>query len=306
MRNWLGRLLDHKVLPRLGGILLAWGLLAAAPAQAQHTILHTEQSPFSPIIVYELAGERCMAFGTFLGAGRQTCQDVKAPRRMVFDYTRMMMSALLTQPRPASILVIGLGGGTLPRAYAELLPKARIDVVEIDPAVVKIARTFFGFQPSDRVRVHEADGRKFVQDAVRAGTRYDLVLLDAFDADYIPSHLTTREFLAEVKTLLAPGGVLAANTFTGSTLFERESATYAEVFGPTYNLRSGNRVILAANGPLPDDAALRRNLDTWKHRLTPYGVDLERELGRYGPPPDWPRDTAVLRDGVDTKTPSLQ
>ena len=84
-------------------------------------------------------------------------------------------------------------------------------------------------------------------------------MLDAFDHEYIPEHLLTREFLQEVKSLLAPGGVLAANTFSSSRLYDHESATYAAVFPQFFNLKRENRVIIASNGPLPDAAQLRAN-----------------------------------------------
>ena len=70
-------------------------------------------------------------------------------------------------------------------------------------------------------------------------------MLDAFDHEYIPEHLLTQEFLQEVKSLLAPGGVLAANTFSSSRLYEHESSTYATVFPQFFNLKRENRVIIA-------------------------------------------------------------
>ncbi len=92
-----------------------------------------------------------------------------------------------------------------------------------------------------------------------ATQRYDLIMLDAFDHEYIPEHLLTQEFLQEVKSLLAPGGVLAANTFSSSGLYEHESVTYAKVFEKFFNLKRENRVIVARLGALPDAQQLRAN-----------------------------------------------
>ncbi len=80
-------------------------------------------------------------------------------------------------------------------------------------------------------------------------------MLDAFNGDYIPEHLMTREYLAETRALLTSDGVLASNTFAISRLYHNESVTYADVFGPFFNLRSddtANRVIIASRGALPD------------------------------------------------------
>jgi len=284
---------------RLGArrLTVAWLLLLACASAAARQVLHTEPSAYAPVVVYEDGGERCLTFGSAGNGGRQTCVPVDGSPRMVLSYTRMMVSALLAQPAPARVLVIGLGGGTLPTALAALLPQARIDVVEIDPAVDRVAQAWFGFRPSARLRVHHDDGRAYVERAVHEGSQYDLVLLDAFDADYIPRHLTTQEFLRQVRALLAPQGVLAANTFSSSDFYDRESATYASVFGECFNLRAGNRVIIAVNGTLPDEASLARNEALWAARLEPYGVDLERERLRYARRLDFPAGTRVLRDG---------
>ena len=101
----------------------------------------------------------------------------------------------------------------------------------------------------------------------KRGTRYDLVMLDAFDHEYIPEHLLTREFLQEVKALLAPRGVLAANTFATSRLYDFESATYFSVFGEFYRLKRGNRVILVRADGLPGAEELARNADVVEARL---------------------------------------
>ena len=146
------------------------------------------------------------------------------------------------------------------RAARGAFPRRRIDVVEIDPAVVRVAKEYFDFRRGRaRTRCHELDGRVFVKRAIREAQRYDLIMLDAFDHEYIPEHLLTREFLREVKSLLAPDGVLAANTFSSSRLYDHESTTYAAVFPQFFNLKRDNRVIIAVNGALPDDVRLQAN-----------------------------------------------
>ncbi|MCK9512340.1 MAG: fused MFS/spermidine synthase [Pigmentiphaga sp.] len=273
--------------------LAALGWLVPAAAQQ---IIHTEPSMFSPIVVYEARGERCMAFGSVQALGRQTCRDLKQPERLVFQYTQMVLSALWLQPDPQRILIVGLGGGTLPMALAGLFPQAVIDTVEIDPAVLRVARTYFGYRPGERQRIHVADGRAHIEAAAARGEHYDLIILDAFDATYIPPHLMTRQFLETVKQLLSPGGVLAANTFTSSRLYERESATYAAVFGPYYQLRGGNRVILARPAGLPKLPELRTQALEHAADLAPLGVSTPQLLNLLGPMPNWPADTEILSD----------
>src|SRR5437868_11998264 len=202
-------------------------LLAIAPAYADsQKLLHSERSLYREVLVYETGSERCMCFTRFCRIGRQSCMDMKQPDFLELNYTRMMLASLYLKPQPRSILIIGLGGGTLPRALTKILPQTSIDVVEIDPAVISVAKKYFAFNTSDRVRVIEADGRVYVKRAIREKRKYDLIMLDAFDHEYIPEHLLTQEFMREVKALLAPGAVLAANTFSSSRLYDYESVTY--------------------------------------------------------------------------------
>lgn len=259
-------------------------------------VVHTEPSAFSPIVIYEERGERCMNFGSVDAVGRQTCIDLESPDRMVFGYTRMMMSALFVKPDPENVLIIGLGGGTLSSALGQVLPDAVIDTVEIDPAVVQVASEHFGYRQSDRQRVFLEDGRAFIERTHREGRRYDMVMLDAFDVNYIPPHLLTQEFLQHVRAILEPDGVLVANTFSESTLYHQESATYASVFGDFFNLREGNRVIIASAGALPDAAQLEHNAQTLAEKLAPFGIEVERQLGLFSRDKDWDQDAAVLVD----------
>lgn len=278
-------------------LLLVAGLLAAHAASADNMkLLHSERSLYREVLVYETGDVRCICFTRFCRIGRQTCQDVKHPDRIVMNYPQMMLSSLFLQPEPKSVLIIGLGGGTIPRALHELAPQARIDVVEIDPAVVRVARRYFDLGDNSELNVIEADGRVQVKRALREQKSYDLIMLDAFDHEYIPEHLLTQEFLKEVKALLAPGGVLAANTFSSSRLYDHESTTYASVFPEFFNLKRENRVIIAANGPLPNPEQLRINSKRFERAFSSFGISTGKLLPLFSRKQDWERDARILTD----------
>ncbi len=274
-------------------VLLCAGMAAHADAQK---LVHSERSLYREVLVYDTGSVRCMCFTRHCRVGRQTCMDTQHPDRFALNYTRMMLGALYLQPEPRSILIIGLGGGTLPRALMQVLPQATIDTVEIDPAVVRMAQQYFDFRPGGRVSVAEQDGRVFVKRAIREQRKYDLIMLDAFDHEYIPEHLLTQEFLREVKSLLAPGGVLAANTFSSSRLYDYESVTYASVFGAFFNLKKENRVILTVNGPLPDLDSIERNSAVHRDAFAKFDVHAEFLLPLFSTKPDWNAKTRVLTD----------
>ena len=284
MNAWLYRL-----------IALAAPFMAAAPAIAAE--IHVERSLYRNVYVNDDGEQRCMLFRRTLGVQRQSCLDLKQPDRMVFDYTKMLLAALYLRPDPKRVLMIGLGAGIMPRALEKILPEVQIDVVELDPAVVRVARQYFDFRPGPRMQVVEEDGRVFVRRAaLLARARYDLVILDAFDHEYIPEHLLTREFLTEVRNVLAPDGVLAANTFSISRLYDNESVTYEDVFGPFYNLRNNNRVILLKRDGLPPMEIMRRNAVAFEAAFTPFDAPADQLLKLFSTERNWRTDARVLTD----------
>ena len=258
-------------------------------------VLHTEKSLYRNIEVYEEDELRCLRFGRYNGT-RQSCINLSNPDNLEFNYTRMMMGALYLNPNPQRALILGLGGGSLPSALRKLYPNLQIDVVEIDAAVIRVAKQYFGFTTSTLTRATESDGRVFVKRAINLTTRYDLIMLDAFDQEYIPEHMLTREFLDEVRGLLTEQGVLAANTFSSSRLYNYESITYQTVFGDFYNLKDANRVILIRrNGP-PDMLEIKRNAEGLAAKLKPFGVSSNWLIPKFSREKDWPANTRALTD----------
>ena len=275
-------------------LALLWAPLLAA--QEDLRLIHSERSQYRQVLVYENQELRCLCFTRMCAIGRQSCLDRHTPNRLVFEYTRMMLGALFLHPDPHDVLIIGLGGGTLAHTLEQLLPQAQIDVVEIDPAVLRSAQQYFSFQPDERVHVIIEDGRAYVRRMLRGTKRYQLIMLDAYERQYIPEHMLTREFLSEVRSLLVPDGVVAANTFSSSRLYQNESVTYGAVFGPFYNLKSNNRVILAANGPLPTMEEIDRNSRGLKDAFQPFGLTPESVLTLFSSRVDWDPKARVLTD----------
>ena len=261
-------------------------------------VIHQEKSLYRNIVVYEEDGQRCLSFSRKSTTTRQSCQSLREPQQFIFDYTKMMMGALYLNPHPKNVLIIGLGGGVLPQALTALFPEANIEVVEIDPAVVKVAEEFFGFNAQGKVRVFAEDGRVFIKRTGQTKQRYDLIMLDAFDHEYIPEHLLTKEFLFEVKALLTEDGVLAANTFSSSRLYHHESVTYSAVFGDFYNLRVElkNRIILKKMDGFLSAEALKNNAAALENQLLPFGFGQEMLLPLFSTERDWNPKVRILTD----------
>jgi spermidine synthase len=153
--------------------------------------------------------------------------------------------------RVKRIAVVGLAGGSIARLYTELYGPLPIDGIEIDPKIVEVGRDYFAMnQPNLNVIV--GDGRAAIANSPR---RYDVIALDAFRVPYIPWHMTTREFMQELRDHLTPGGVIAINvgrTRTDYQMVDAMAKTAAEVFPSVYVIDvagSFNSIVYATNQP---------------------------------------------------------
>ena len=277
---------------------------------ASKIVIHEERSLYTSILVQQQRDLLCLNFTLKRADSSQSCMNVKDPKRMVFAYTRMAMSGLLFNPNPKNIMIVGLGGGTLPVALTEIFPAATIQTVEIDPAVIGVAKRFFNFVETANNKIVQQDARVFAKRAALQKQQFDLIILDAFNGDYIPEHLMTQEFLTEVQALLTPDGVLVANTFASSDLYAHESNTYKEVFGTFINLKgrdSGNRVVIVPQGALNQaqrapisKAELMTQAEALTPILTPYAVPIKRLakdiLKTVKAPADWDESKRPLTD----------
>jgi len=229
-------------------------------------LIYSKDSPYNRILVYEEGFVRTLRLGAGSSARKQSSIDIKDLKRLLLEYTRLAFAGLLLNKNPRKLLIIGLGGGVIPREMHGYFPEAEIDVAEIDLEVVEVAKRFFFFQPDERLRVYVSDGRVFVrrQAAMKPRPAYDMVILDAFNNEYIPSHMATREFLQQVAAILHPKGVVVANVFRGNQLFDPQLQTFLAVYGLCYVFfgRYATNAMLVSPGPdlsdLELDVALER------------------------------------------------
>jgi spermidine synthase len=176
---------------------------------------------------------------------------LNAPDKLLFEFTQLAFVSLAFLDRePEEVLFVGLGAGAMPKYFNRYYPEAHTDVVEIDPDMVDVARKYFYFKENDSMKVHVNDGRIFVK---RSKKKYDLISLDAYQNDYIPFHLTTVEFLKEVKSRLRDDGVVVSNITSPfrNKFFDSMIMTYKKVFPHLYifkGRKSGNFIFVATAG----------------------------------------------------------
>jgi spermidine synthase len=147
----------------------------------------------------------------------QSRMRLRQPYALDLRYTRTMMGFLLFCAAPKEIAMVGLGGGSLAKFCHRYLPKARLDVVEINPQVIALRNDFQVPADSERFRVVEADGAQFMRDTER---RYDVVLLDAFGPQGLPRQLSAQRFYDDCVDALNAGGLLVSNFHTAAGDFD--------------------------------------------------------------------------------------
>lgn len=187
------------------------------------------------------------------------------PTALVLGYTRLMMGSLLLQPTPQRVLMIGLGGGSLPKYMHHHLPLADLTVVEINPHVIALRERFAIPPDGDRFRVLLGDGADHV---AHLTVPVDLLMVDGFTYDGQPEALCTADFYATCRLAVAPRGVLVVNLQADDPLTPVYRARLTQAFdGEVLALRSkdGGNVVVMAGTPCRalTAARLKQALAAW-------------------------------------------
>jgi spermidine synthase len=217
-------------------------------ARAEETLLYKKKSEFNDIYVTQNEkGLRTLWFEEW--GHQQSVVKLGDPDFIDLEYARVMPLGFTMVEEPKRVLIVGLGGGTLPMFYRKHYPQMKIDVVDLDPEVINVAKNYFGFKEDDNMKAYAKDGRKFIEDAKEP---YDIIFLDAFSADSIPYDLVTREFLQAVKKALGPKGVAVSNLWElkVNPFYYSMIRTYQDVFDDvcTVDVKhdSGNIILMAS------------------------------------------------------------
>lgn len=173
-------------------------------------------SDFSHIRIRRRGDFRSMMFVRDSGEEvYETRINLRYPAELQFPYLKYLFTSYLFRDPQQEVLIVGLGGGAMVHFLRVCDPQLRIDVVEIDPLVVKLADEFFGVRSGENVNIVTGDGLEFIANAPK---QYDVIYLDAFlkpsaetDASGVPLALRTRQFYEQLQTKLKPGGVAAFN-----------------------------------------------------------------------------------------------
>ncbi|MFE4964888.1 spermidine synthase [Streptomyces sp. NPDC056660] len=215
--------------------------------------------------------ERDRAWTLLIDGAPQSHVDLDDPAYLSFEYQRRLghVIDLVAPPgRPVQVLHLGGGAFTLARYVAATRPRSTQQIVERDAALVQLVRRELPLDPNARIRVRSLDAREGLGKVPEGWA--DLVIADVFSGARTPAHLTSTEFLDEVRRVLRPGGAYAANLADGPPLahlrgqIATAGARFAEVAvvadaGVWRGKRFGNAVLVAADVPLPVGELTRRS-----------------------------------------------
>ncbi len=218
-------------------------------------LLYERMTAYQTIEVHEFGGVRYLTSdGVRHGALDLATGDT------ALAYPQVAVSALLVDPNPGSMLVLGTGAGFAGTHLQRFLPELLIDFVDIDPAMEQIAGRFFGFGAGPTRRLHAVDARRFLD---RAEAQWDYIYCDTYIGLAVPFHLATTEFFELAASRLAPDGVFGLNLAGGlSKPFPRAIyRTVRETFPHVLVFKvpaSGNLLLLARRSPFAAPEELSR------------------------------------------------
>jgi spermidine synthase len=239
-------------------LLLAAALLLISSPLSFAPVVYETTTPYHYIRVVEQGNLRSLCFDN----ATQSQITIGAPLKGHFEYTEYFHMAWLWNSRLTNVLMVGLGGGTAQQSFEHYYTNVTVTTVEIDPAVVRVAKDYFGFKESSRQKVNVEDGRVFLR---RSTERYDLIILDAYVhnryGSAIPQHLATKEFFELARDHLTTNGVVAYNVIGNISGWQADLVgavhrTLNSVFPQVYIFpasSSQNLVLVATRSPAKVD-----------------------------------------------------
>lgn len=220
------------ILGMITAILILSYLSAGSGIPSVTGVLFERESPYSSIKITEEGDFRTL----YVDGVVHSTMDLRDPNGLELQYTRFFHLAKLLNPDLESVLFVGGGGFSGPKNFVATYPGISVDVVEIDPVVVDVARRYFLLPDDPALTAYTEDARQFMTNNKK---RYDAVILDAYSGSSIPFHLLTLEYYQLLNERLNPDGVVVSNfigTIEGSNaqLFNANYRTMSEVFAAVH------------------------------------------------------------------------
>jgi spermidine synthase len=213
-------------------LLVANYVIGGTDATQHNGDLYEKESLYSTIRVTEYDGFRTL----YVDGTVHSIMNVNDPDGLELYYTKLFHIASAINPQIENALFIGGGGFSGPKNFLAMHPEIKVDVVEIDPDIVTVAKKYFALHNHPGLTVYTEDARQFL---MRVEKKYDAIILDAYTGNNIPFHLLTLEYYTLLNERLDEDGVIISN-FIGvlegrnAQLLNANYKTMREVFPAVY------------------------------------------------------------------------
>lgn len=234
------------------------------------------RSDYSQIRIRKRNNVRTMSFVRDSGEEVVESQvNLDRPHDLLVTYTRYMFLSYLFRPKVQRVLIVGLGGGAMVQFLKHHDPEVQVDVVEIDPVIVRLADRYFGVRSDGNVTIVTADAFVYLAET---RSRYDVIYMDAFlkpsadtDKTGVPLRLKTERFYKDLQEKLSPDGLVVFNLNPHAGVRD-DVATIEDVFpqGYLYRMPDSQGLVMVASR-----AQARETATT----LAARAVELDRRLG---------------------------
>lgn len=292
-----------KIIAALVAFAFATAGACFAAVHARRHVLYTQDGVYQKISIYDgMYAGRPTRFlqqdENNAGAGEGAMfLDSDDPTDLVYDYTRYYSLYKIFNPNVRNALVIGGGAYSVPKALLRELPTARVDVVDIEPHLFRLAQQYFKVPEAAQLHSYVEDGRRFLRDT---NEKYDLIFSDVYYSFFsVPPHFGTKEFFELAKARLSSNGILIVNMIGDlsrrkPSLILSEIRTFETVFPNSYffavawpeRTDSQNIMLVGSNSEIRVDLKrpdVLRNPDQVIHGLSLKQIDVARrfELSAY-------------------------
>ena len=203
-------------------------------------ILYEVESMGIPIQVIDKTNVRHLRFGNSI---RQSSINKEKPFKLQTKYTRDMAKVFdHYRDIPETILVLGLGAGTIPSYLYHRFPNTKIYVIEILPELKEIASDYFSMPRNERLEIIIGDAYDYIKETQ---IQFDLIFMDIFSKNAIPKKFRTEEFYTGLKRLISADGYVAFNTWIDPSSYSNYIKNLQNVFGAVIEEcvpKSGNHI----------------------------------------------------------------
>ncbi|MFC7419611.1 transferase spermidine synthase [Iodobacter arcticus] len=138
----------------------------------------------------------------------QSAMSLDDPYSLALGYSQTMMGFLLFNPAPKHVLIVGLGGGSLPKYCYRYLPDCKVSTLEISENVIALRDEFLIPRDNERFTIIQTDAVDYITQGLAEA---DVIMLDAYDEEGLPAVLATESYYDHCRMALSEQGVLVIN-----------------------------------------------------------------------------------------------